>query len=287
MAIAYLVLDLCSVVMMKDAYWILGPENTHPLPPYLASLPLPVLELVRSLTVMAGTVAALALYCNLDQLWRWAIGPRVLGICADLWQHPTVFGNFVPAVLDRGMAGFWGTSWHQTFRAGFVAPTEWLVRRGYLRRGATSTKLVAGFLAFAQSGFLHAAGSYTSLRETKPWGPALFFMAMFVGIVVQEVACRCLQTVLIGHGDFRPLQKVPRAWKRMGNLAFVMLWLHLFRWALVDDMARCGLWLFEPVPFSLLRALGFGKPGDTVYRAGEQLPGWHTGRFWWESGILI
>lgn len=76
---------------------------------------------------------------------------------------------------------------------------------------------------------------------------------------------------------------------RVGNLVFVLGWLHYTRAWFVDDLSRGAVWLFEPVPVSVVRLLGFGENGDdTVWRWGwDEMPGsWTQGR-WWERGLKI
>jgi hypothetical protein len=54
-----------------------------------------------------------------------------------------------------------------------------------------------------------------------------------------------------------------------------------------DDFARGGVWLFEPIPVSPLRGLGFGQEGDRWWCWGHIGVGWYTGKHWWESGIAF
>lgn len=279
---AYLVLDFCSVAMMKDPYFVSGPETTHPLPPYLAALHPLLLELYRSILFLGGVLGALFLILNFDQVLRCLVlGRACFGVRGDLWQYPSLFGS-LDNVLDRGLAGFWGGWWHQSFRVAFTAPTVFLVRRGSLDADprAWKTQLVGAFVAFLSSGLLHAVGGVTAIPDLpKVWPPILFFLLSFVGIVLQQSLCWAL----------RPwMARLPRAWRRAGNLVFVAVWLHLTRWGFLDDMCRSGVWLFEPVPVSPLRALGFGHAGDSWWRwDAHHLPSWHWGRHWWETGLSI
>ncbi|KAK0618361.1 hypothetical protein B0T17DRAFT_643931 [Bombardia bombarda] len=290
---AWLALDIWTVTARRDPYFVLGPDYTtavpsHPLPAALSALPLPLLELVRSLFGLVGILAGLFFYMNCYQLMLCCVlGQRLLGVRADLWQHPSIFGSF-DNVLDRGLGGFWSGWWHQTFRVAFVAPTAWLAGHqkgsgGLLGSMPMLAKVLVLFVAFFQSGLLHAAGGYTSVPETtRVWYPMAFFLLSFVGIVVQTAVC----------GVFRRQigEKVSRGWRRAGNLVFAALWLHYTRWAVIDDMSRAALWLIEPVPVSPLRlmGLGLGLPGESWWRWDmEYLPTWYRGAHWWESGIRL
>ncbi|OAA73492.1 hypothetical protein ISF_00393 [Cordyceps fumosorosea ARSEF 2679] len=76
--------------------------------------------------------------------------------------------------------------------------------------------------------------------------------------------------------------------RRAGNILFTLFWLYATAPLFNDDMADMGLWLLEPMPFSIFRALGFGFPGDAVWRwDSTYLFRWHSGRHWWQSGLAI
>ncbi|KAH9902029.1 membrane bound O-acyl transferase family-domain-containing protein [Xylariomycetidae sp. FL2044] len=309
---AYLVVDLCAVLMTQDPYFVLGPDESAafpgsgsgeshyypPLPPHLAALSPPVLHLQRTLLGFLGVYSALQLVFNAGALALALLCRPFLGFRAHPWHLPTMGGSFAAGVLDRGLAGFWGVWWHQTFRFGFAAPTRWLLRRGYLGRGpgtraatTTTTTLVGALVAFAQSGLLHAAGSYTTVPPTRPWMPPLFFLLSGLGALLQTFLARSL-VVLRRWVVSSPPPPPPRWLRRAGNLAFVVAWLVATSWALLDDFGRCGLFLFEPVPYSVARAAGLGDPRDRrVWRYdAEMAPRWFEGRTWWrwwESGVGI
>ena len=279
LAIDFVVLDFCSVFMMKDPYFVLGP-NERPLPALLASLPPFLVSIWRSSISLAGIIAALHLVFASHQLVCCFLLRRWLGTRSELWHYPSILGSF-DQVLENGLAGFWGAWWHQTFRQAFSAPTLWLDRNGHLQKLSTvQTKVVASLIAFAQSSFLHASGSLTCLPDSKPWMPPAFFLLSWIGIIVQTA----LTMVLSQKGP-----QLPRPVRRAGNLLYVVLWLHFTQWAFVDDLSRSAVWLFEPVPFSPLRAMGFGKPGDGWWRWDyDQWPHWHIdAQHWWRSGIMV
>ncbi|KAI1760463.1 membrane bound O-acyl transferase family-domain-containing protein [Hypoxylon sp. FL1150] len=280
---SYLILDLCAVYMTADPYFILGPEHGHPLPPHLASLSPLLLSLQRTAFSFVAVVSALQLTLSAGALALAFVPPvpQVLGFRAHPWHLPTGFGSF-SQVLDRGLAGFWGAWWHQTFRFGFSAPTKWLVRAGWVRPGTGREQAVAALVAFAQSGFLHASASYATVpRGSRWWLPPLFFLLAGVGTTLQSWLARAV---------FRAwIERMPRWVRRLGNLAYVLGWMWLTSWALVDDFGRCGLWLYEPVPVSIARALGIGPTRDRrVWRLERDFwPWWHWGKHWWDTGLGV
>ncbi|KAI2468811.1 hypothetical protein F4781DRAFT_251606 [Annulohypoxylon bovei var. microspora] len=280
---SYIIADFCAVFMAADPYFIIGPEHNKPLPPYLSSLSPTLLFLFRTFLSFTGTVYSLNLLFSAGQLALTFLPPfpQILGFRAHPWHLPTVNGSFTQ-VLDRGLAGFWGAWWHQTFRFGFSAPTQYLLRRGYIRRGTPLAQVAAAAFAFVTSGFLHASGSYSAVpAHTRWWMPPLFFLLAGLGTTLQSWLSRA---VLGAH-----IKRMPRWARRAGNLAFVVAWMCATSWALVDDFPRCGLWLFELVPVSVFRALGFGPTDDRrVWRLDEAFgPRWYHGRHWWEVGLAV
>lgn len=116
--------------------------------------------------------------------------------------------------------------------------------------------------------------------HTRWYLPPLFFLLAGVGTMLQSH----LAKLLSGY-----ISKQPRWVRRVGNIAFVTAWMVGTSWLLVDDFGRCGLWLFEPVPISVFRALGFGPAGDRrVWRIDKRYaPRWYVARRWWEVGVAI
>ncbi|ERS98416.1 uncharacterized protein SPSK_06072 [Sporothrix schenckii 1099-18] len=371
---SYLVLDVCAVLMMHDPYFVVGPPPSRNTPwsqqvdqfptpvmgavwtppPSPALLAMPayleflyrhphLLALHRNLLGLAGMVAALQFVLSLDQFVRISLGTLISGknsiatvsTAAQLWNYPSIFGS-VSQVLDHGLAGFWGSTWHQTFRWAFMAPTLWLVNRGILPKGKAVcgktaetknmangtngttkanganghiskrsmpqekvhlpaiTRLTGLVIAFGQSAILHAAASTTTLpTHTLWWGPALFFVLSGVGVVVQGIV---LPSAV--------MKRLPRRARQVANLLFTLGWLHATVWLFLDDTSRCGLWLFEPVPFSptryLISLVQGAEPPSIVSLAGNNQAGlsawrwysddlayWHTGKRWWETGLAI
>lgn len=287
-AITYLALDFLAVFMTKDPYFILGPDHhlleLVPLPSHLQPLPPWALRTYRHLFSLAGVLCAVTGIFSVNDLAQYYLVSYILPARRELYQHASTFGSFAP-VLDRGLAGWWGSWWHQSFRVQFAAPARWLLRHGYIERGTSVATVVALAVSFAQSGVLHAAGAMSSIPRVKLWRSPVFFLLQAVGILVQygisSLAIRYILPLLAGR-------KIPAVLLRTANLVFTLAWLYATAGVFTDDMASTGVWLLEPVPFSFFRAFGFGYPGDRWWRWDEHyIPRWHSGEHWWQSGIAV
>lgn len=281
--IMYLILDFLAVFMTKDPYFILGPDHPSlphlPLPGYLQGLHPFFIRVYRQVFSLAGVLSAISGLFNLNDLAQYFLVSYIIPHRGDLWQHSSTFGSF-HLVFDRGLAGWWGGWWHQTFRAQFVAPAKWLVKQGYLESGSVAASVVALVVSFGQSGLLHASGSISSVAETKIWRSPLFFALQTLGIITQ--------TTMAWFVRERLHVSVPRRLAQAVNLAFTLTWLYFTADLFINDMASAGIWLLEPVPFSFVRMCGFGFPGDRWWRWDEyHRPSWYTAQHWWQSGIAV
>ncbi|KAK6079087.1 hypothetical protein SCUP515_04120 [Seiridium cupressi] len=276
----YIITDVCATLMTQDPYFVLGP-NSLPLPPELRNMNpfgVVVLSFRRTLLSFVAIIAALRFAWDFGAILLAFLGAPVLRFRVDPWHLPSMTGSF-QQVLDRGLAGFWGSWWHQTFRFGFAAPTKWLIRNGYIRERSTAAAIVGALVAFVQSGFLHSMGSYTTVPKTHFWEPPIFFFLSGIGTSLQSTLSKTFKT---------QIESMPRWGRRAGNLLFAMVWLHFSSKFLLDDFGRCGIWLWEPVPFSFARLFGYGVKGDHWWRWGrDDNPSWITGKHWWDSGIGI
>jgi hypothetical protein len=274
----YLMLDLLSVQMMKDPYFIIGPDNTYPLPPHLAKLPPPLLLLYREGMSLLAMWAAIDAMFNANDLAQYYFFKRYFPCGAELWRYPSTFGS-LSEILDRGLAGWWGSWWHQTFRMQFLSPSAYLLEKGYIERGTWAADAAGLLSSFFQSGLIHAAGSMTSIPPTKPWRSMIFFLLQGVGIALQQ------QVALYLHKRIGPL---PKGVRQAGNVAFCLSWLYVTAPIFINDMASTGLWMFEPVPVSLFRSLRFGHVEDHWWRWDRQhWPKWYPAKHWWEIGIAL
>lgn len=274
----YLTLDFLAVLMMKDPYFVLGPDVPYPLPDYLTRLPTFFLNAYRLIFSLLGMLFAIVGIFNVNDLAQYYLVSKIIPIRGELWQYPGTMGSFMQ-ILDRGLAGFWGAWWHQSFRAQFLAPAAWLSRKGYIQRGTVAGVLVTLLLSFSGSGFLHMFGSVSSIPATKVWRAPAFFVLQVFGVAGQHA---------LSVGVRRIWPSVPQWLSRTCNLGSTLAWMYLTGHFFTDDIAASGIWLLEPVPISLCRALGLGHPGDSWWRWDQyHRPGWHTANPWWRSGMTL
>ncbi|KAI9807363.1 MAG: hypothetical protein M1833_000106 [Piccolia ochrophora] len=281
-SICYVLLDLCKVILMCDPYFwgFIG----HDPPNYLPSTVRESHFLTKSYRLLLSLVsinAALEAIFTMGPLFFSGIlGERLIGARAEPWMYPDLYGSFW-AVLDKGLAGWWGGWWHQIFRFAFAAPSTWIVDRYGLDRKSTPAKMLQVMIAFAISGSLHACGSYTQLPTTRPiTGPFLFFFIQSFGIIGQTALVSLLKRY--GMRD-----RCPKSLRLVGNFVFALVWLYFTAPLLTDDFARGGIWLFEPVPISPIRGLGYGLKGEGWWCWGGHWVHWHSGRHWWDSGLAF
>ncbi|KAI9712888.1 MAG: hypothetical protein M1812_006757 [Candelaria pacifica] len=280
--IGYLVLDACKVVMMMDPYFwgLMGRRPPTYLPELIRTSP-PLLRAYRLLLSLCGIHTALQTIFALGPLFfAGIVGPKLMGVRAEPWMFPDTYGSF-SNVLDKGLGGWWGGWWHQTFRFAFSEPSRWAVEKIGWDRHTLKAKALQLFVAFALSGMLHGCGSYTQLPTTRPFkGPFLFFFSQPVGIILQRILCITLKRVGI-------LDKIPKWIRQTSNFVYVHVWFYFTGPLLTDDFSKGGVWLFEPIPISLIRGLGFGLKGEGWWCWGGRVLRWHQGERWWQSGIAI
>ncbi|EEP79515.1 predicted protein [Uncinocarpus reesii 1704] len=285
-AIHYLRLDLIKVLVMQDPYFW-GVLDSPP-PAFFAPLGqyagIPALA-YHYLLICLGIVSALMVYygclCIIYLLISLSCGPRsCVRVPIDApWLYPNLFGPFLSSVLDKGLAGAWSKWWHQVFRFAFVSPTAWVFPYlPHFLRKKPYFPLLRAIVAFALSGLIHACGSYTQLGTTRPWGPFSFFVVQVPGILIQQLAGE-----ICAHLPFA----LPRWLRRWSNLAFFIFWILLTGHLVADDFAKGGVWLFEPVPVSPIRGLGFGAVGEGWWCWHGKWFGLWKGEKWWQRGVEI
>ncbi|KAK1063786.1 hypothetical protein LTR33_012224 [Friedmanniomyces endolithicus] len=281
--IGYILLDGIKTMMHRDPYFWGYVDSAAP--PYLPALLRNSYILTRTyrlLLSLAGIYTALWTIFKLGPAcFCGVLGPTWLGVRGEAWMNPAdMFGSY-NMVLTKGLAGWWGGWWHQTFRLAFEAPTVRLLEVTGIDKRSISGKALSLFIAFFLSGSLHASGSYTQLGDTRPLlGPMRFFLLQAVGILFQNVTTQQLKRAGV-------IDKCPKLLRQATNFVLVHIWLYHTAPLLVDDFAKGGIWLFEPVPFSPLRGLGYGAPDDQFFAFWNGLAWWRNGEHWWDTGIAL
>lgn len=276
-------LDMVKTLMARDRYFIGYMDAATP-----TYLPLAIQQsyfltksyrLVLSLT---GVYFALREIFTLGPLFFcFILGPEWIGVRGETWMNPLdMFGDF-SNVFDHGIAGWWGGWWHQIFRFGFEAPTDRLLDLLNVEKKSKAGKLIGLFVAFTLSGCLHACGSYTQLGDTRPIrGPFTFFFLQPLGIMAQMLASYALkQTGLT--------QRLPKVVRQAANFVVVHAWLYVTAPLLMDDFAKGGVWLYEPLMYSPLRGLGYGAKDDRWFCWWNGIFWWRSGKTWWDTGIAF
>lgn len=274
--IGFFILDLIKTLMNHDAYFwgYMDAAAPHWFPSTSPSL----LKSYRLVLSLFGVHCALAQIFRLGPLFFTALP---LGVRAEAWMNPPDFYGYYTAVLDKGLAGWWGSWWHQTFRYAFEAPATRLLESFNIDKRSEKGKIISLFVAFFLSGSLHACGSYTQLGDTRPlMGPFRFFILQAVGILLQTTATQ--YTKKAGITD-----RTPTLIKQLGNFLFVNTWMYFTAPLLMDDFAKGGVWLYEPLAISPLRLLGFGAKDDNGYDLWYGLIFWRQGKHWWDTGIAF
>lgn len=298
--VSYLVLDFLKTTMVTDPYFmgLGGIESPSPwqwLSAVTAMIPFAT-RFVRLVMSMAGVVAALTLIFSLSPLFFTVILPTVVDVSQitrspllEPWLYPPHWYPLTTSVLQTGLAGFWGKFWHQMFRYGISQPSRVLIQKLGMDARGNGARIIQLLIAFGLSGSIHAAGSFTafSVVPTHPLsGPLSFFLMQALGVFSQTLVVKLL------HHGVPWTKSLPRGVGRTTNALVTIGFLYFTGPLLANDFARSGIWLFEPVPVSLLRGLGFGPGGkDEGFWAwsqdGSTWVGWWKGRGWWETGLAI
>lgn len=285
MGLSFLGLDLIATLMVKDPYFTVGPsadfhagQGAYTRPWFVNWMSPGLVQAYHEVFALAGVVCAVCGIFSLGDIIQYLVIRTWFPSRAIPQLFASTFGSFDP-VFERGLAGWWGAWWHQTFRQQFLGPSTYLFANGYLRKGSQTAALVSLFASFFQSGILHVSGSLTTLPRTKTWRPMVFFLLQMPGIIIQQESSRLLQ---------RFLPRMPRTVSRWANFVFAALWLYVTAPFFIDDISDNGIWLLEPAPFSVVRAAGLGYPGDRWWRWDRHYGlRWFTGHVWWESGIAM
>ncbi|KAL8810192.1 MAG: hypothetical protein Q9200_002777 [Gallowayella weberi] len=265
-----LTLDALKYLTSLDPYFLAQGQDT-PSPFLFPRTTRLVLSLLFTYTSLLNIflLAPLVLACIL--------GPGILGPHASTWLYPPYYGP-LSHVAEKGLAGLWGGWWHQLFRYAFEAAGESI---GGKLLGLPKKSILGGVVramtAFTCSGLLHACASYTILGKTNPIRNSfLFFAVQPVGILAQRAL-----SIYLKQKGYR--EAIPPWMRRTGNVIVVLAWCRLTGPWIADEFAAGGIWLYEPLPVSLIR----GIRGEGWWRWGGDWVRWYSGDRWWRNGLVF
>jgi hypothetical protein len=272
--IAYIMLDILKTISLHDPFFRGLVEAPAPaqFPWLLKSSPV----LLRCYRLI---LTQLCIYWALFSIFQLAplffvglLGSNLIGPRGEYWAYPSEWGSYW-SVFERGLAGWWGQWWHQTFRFGFDASSKRIVTLCGMNPRSRLGKITRLFIAFSISGFLHASASHTSIGDTQPIrGPFLFFFLQPFGIIAEAAIAKGLTATGVS-------QRMPTSVCHVAKFVFVHVWFYHTAPLLVEDVAKGGQLLYEPVPISLLRGVGFGARDDSWYCWSGRWYMWYEGKY--------
>jgi hypothetical protein len=278
----YLVLDALKTFMMHDPYFWGQLDRAPPayFPAWLTASPVIVHVYRMALSMFAVKWALQTIFACAPLLFAGLLGRKRIGARAEPWIFPETWGPFT-AVLDRGLAGWWSSWWHQTFRFAFEQPSLKIVAALGLQKTSVPAKMMQLLFAFGLSGALHACGTYTAAGDTRPLSNSLtFFLLQAVGVAAEVMITQVVNSTGV--------QRYAPTWlKRILTFLYVHVWFYYTAHLLCDDFTLGGVWLFEPIPVSLFRGLGLGVKGEGWWCWEGKVVRWHTDSRWWKSGIAL
>ncbi|KAF2715160.1 hypothetical protein K504DRAFT_478416 [Pleomassaria siparia CBS 279.74] len=280
--IGYIQLDALITLRNHDPYfWGLVDQPPPAYFPAIVTGNPVVLNMYRlAVSQFAIKWALETIFCMGPLFFSGLIGPSILGARAEAWVYPETWGSY-DIVLDRGLAGWWSGWWHQTFRFAFDQPSKKLIEITGMNPKSPAVKGLQLVIAFGLSGFLHACGSYTCHGITRPlMGPIRFFLLQAVAVFAEVLLSQAARHTGIQN-------YVPKWAMRTFTFTYVHFWFYHTAPLLCEDFAKGGVWLFEPIPISLFRGLGFGVEGDGWCCWSTGFIRWYTGKHWWKGGIAF
>ncbi|GAA5960846.1 hypothetical protein JCM3765_000839 [Sporobolomyces pararoseus] len=197
-------------------------------------------SLVNSIAACAS--AALALNTSYQILCLVCVSSR-------LWAPEECIDLFGDWRDSKSLAGFWGKTWHQSFRRPFVSISNFLA--GKLSQKlpsspSSSYRTLTVFFAFSLSALLHAFASFAMNRSGG--GSLKFFLVQPFGILFEWIVARSL-----GQND------KDRVLISLIGYVWTASWLLYWSPWFFDELVQAGFWEVDPAPLSVVR--GFWK-GD-------------------------
>ncbi|KAI5477014.1 hypothetical protein MNV49_006972 [Pseudohyphozyma bogoriensis] len=165
-------------------------------------------------------------------------------VASGVWmplECPDLFGSPKGAY---SVQGFWGVTWHQSFRRVFTNPADHMSNLLRLPPHSLSRKILTLHTAFALSAVQHSFAMLAMNRTGRK--TAIFFLVQPYAIVLEEVV-----KAVIGKERARRLRGVGYVWT-VGWLLWSGEWFF-------DELVQAGMWTVDPAPFSVVKGLTTGK----------------------------
>ncbi|KAL8293380.1 hypothetical protein RQP46_000081 [Phenoliferia psychrophenolica] len=226
----YLVVDALSTYQQRQPYF-------HRQIPFSA--------LSSGDRLLCGASAALIGGAAIGLLYNLVV---VVCVSSRLWtpeECPDLFG---PVSESTTLSGFWGRTWHQSFRRVFTTPGLLLSNLLSLPPTSTPTRILTTLVAFSLSAIQHAFGMVAMARTGR--GAALFFLSQPIGLAMEELATRGARMVGIG--------KNPQSWRAFGFM-WTVTWLLATSPPFFDELVQAGMWTVDPAPFSIVKGVMYGQ----------------------------
>ena len=304
--LCYLLADLLKTLAMTDPYFAAATSISAPSPWVPASMYVRSLALVEisskalRLTVsLIAIITALSLVFSLCPLFFTAILPKVSPDLCQLTGTPILEPDMYPAYWagptaalssrTSALAAIWSKCWHQMFRFGIYRPSEQIISYFKLSPRSYIARLLVLFIGFGLTGSIHAGAASTAFpanpsNPQRPFkGAFLFFMLQPLGILFQT----SINTYVLHTRSWPP------ALLGVYNTIFLLLWSYQVGPLLVDDFAKCGIWMYEPIPVSIFRPLLLGKYGEKSLQwrfwgqDKQAWIGWWRGGTMWTTGLAV
>ncbi|KAG9242642.1 membrane bound O-acyl transferase family-domain-containing protein [Calycina marina] len=266
-AINCFLFDAIKCSMIADPFYIgFGTITESPPPflePYLSSFIL--VYVYRTMFALFGGFIAIDMNFTLAKMMQVnVLGSAVVGLNAyestfqPLWGSPR-------AILDKGLRGFWGDTWHQMLRMHLLSVGDAVADR-ILGRVSDATPAIDPrrsssqyrtkirvWTVFILSGALHMAASYTLPGPSKPWTSFLFFAIQPIAMSVQHEFSERFSLMVLANFS--------RVWHkpivRTANLLSTILWMMICSPLMLNDLTTGGIWTLEPLPISVIRGFGW------------------------------
>jgi hypothetical protein len=213
----------------------------------------------RMLVAWVSLTHFLKIYSTLGHLLRRVVAWATFSPVPyhQSWLNTPLYGT-LSAALDSGLAGFWGSYWHQLYRYDTLTFSAAVLSLcpSSIRQHVMARRIIRMLVTFLLVGLAHSCASYTALGPTRPIRAVLiFFMMQSLGIIIQMIS----------------LSLVP-AWLHRSRLRRVANFFNVFCWFLAcapllfDDYTSSGLYAIDQLPVTVkLSGMLFPVEGLNVY----------------------